>query len=174
MKKIKCFSQSLPKSLLSTIACLLLLSTSCSDNGIQGKWKCYDFLIEDTTGIPAVLIEEAVSSAQNTLLIFNADSSYQQDYIVEESELISEIGRYTIKEDHIFLNPEKIGVKELSDNAEIEYKSIANSDFLSDIARAKDYQFEWKEDQLTLKEFIYRGQSRNKTNKTSLLFERTK
>ncbi len=167
-------TMSFPKSLLYTIACLLLLSTSCSDKGIQGEWKCYDFLIEDTTGIPAILIEEAVSSAQNTILIFNADSSYQQDYIVEESELISEIGRYTVKENHIFLNPEKIGVKELSDNAEIEYKSIANSDFLSDIARAKDYQFEYLDNKLTLMEFIYRGQSRNKTNKTSMLFERTK
>lgn len=160
------------KTLLYSSILNLLVFTSCMEKGITGEWKCYDFIIADTTGIPSVLIEEAKKSAVNTVMIFNEDSTYQQDYIVEETELISEIGHYSIREDNIALNPEKIGVKELSSQEEIEYKSIANSDFLTAIAQHKKYRFKIEGEQLSLIDFIYGGLSRNKTNETTLKFQR--
>lgn len=159
------------KTLLYTFALAALTLTSCTDKGIFGEWRCNDFTIADTTGIPKTLVDNAVESAQGTVLIFHEDSTYQQDYIVEEQELISEIGHFTIQDNNLTLNPEKIGVKELSDNKAIEYNSIANSDFLTAIAKVSKYQIELKNDQLQLIDFIY-GPSRNKNNKTTLFFER--
>ncbi len=155
-------------------ATIFILSfASCSEESIQGEWKCYDFTIEDTTGIPSVLIEEAVKNAKSTTLIFQKDSTYRQDYIVENSEIFSETGHYSIHENRLVLNPEKIGFKEISDPSDIEYKSIANNDFFSDITKVSNYQFQMEKDQLKLTDYIY-GQSRNKTNKTTMSFSREK
>lgn len=159
------------KNLLYTIFFTFLLFTSCTDKSVIGEWECYDFTIADTTGIASSLIESAVESAKGTILIFHEDSTYQQDYMVEGSEIISERGHYSIHEDKLALIPEKIGTKEISDPTEIEYKSIANSDFLTDIANFANYQYKLEDEELQLIDYIY-GQSRNKTNQTILSFKR--
>lgn len=160
------------RDIAGIFALFILTFTACTEKGIQGTWQCYDFVIADTTGIPSILVEESVKSAKTTLFTFNEDSTYQQDYVMEGAELFSERGHYSIKENHLVISPEKIGIKELSDQGEIQYKSIANNDFLTEISQAKDYQYELKGNRLSLIDYIYNAQSRNKTNKTTMKFKR--
>ena len=75
------------------IAATMLLG-SCTDSSLFGEWKCYDFTIADTTGIPAELIKSGVESAKSTTLFLNEDSTYQEDYVVEDAEIISTLGKY--------------------------------------------------------------------------------
>ncbi len=147
---------------------------SCSESPFIGEWKCYDFVISDTTGIPGSVIEEGINSAKSTTLALFEDSTYREDYIVEETEVISTIGNFSIIGDSIYFQPERLGGKELTDTSAIEYESIANNERLSEISFAKSYQFEMKDSKLILKNLIYGGASRNKTNMTYMYYEKKK
>lgn len=151
---------------------MTMILGSCANDPLIGEWKCYDFKISDTTGIPQELILNGIESAKQTTLCFNKDSSYQEDYIVEETEVISTIGNFSIVGDSIYLIPVKMGGKELTDPSEISYRYIANDENLSLIAQAKAYQFEQNGTSLILKDMIYNAASRSRTNQTFLYFSK--
>lgn len=159
------------KSLAPISAAIIALGiSSCSESPLVGEWKCNDFVISDTAGIPSNVIEDGIISAKSTTLTINEDSTYQEDYIVEETEIISTIGAYSIKGDSIYFFPERLGGKELTDTSAIVYEFIANNERLSEIAFPKKYQLELKDSKLILMDMIYGGVSRNKTNKTYMYF----
>ena len=155
------------------IAASLLLG-SCTDSSLFGEWKCYDLTIADTTGIPAELIKSSVESAKSTILILNEDSTYQEDYVVEGAEIISTLGNYSITKDSILFSPVQMGGKEQTDTSAIEYRYIANDERLASISFPKQYRFELKDKKLILKELIYSGASRSKTNETTMSYEKVK
>ncbi|MBO7606844.1 MAG: hypothetical protein J6T28_04425 [Paludibacteraceae bacterium] len=155
------------------IAATMLLG-SCTDSSLFGEWKCYDFTIADTTGIPAELIKSGVESAKSTTLFLNEDSTYQEDYVVEDAEIISTLGNYSIIGDSICFSPVQMGGKELTDTSAIEYRYIANDERLASITFPKRYKYELKDNKLMLKEMIYSGASRSKTNETTMFYEKTR
>ncbi len=150
------------------------LLSSCEESTLIGEWKCYDFTIADTTGIPAELIKNGIESAKSTTLFLYKDSTYQEDYIVEDAEIISTLGNYSILGDSISFSPVQMGSKELTDTSAIEYRYIANDERLASITFPKQYKYELKEKKLLLKDLIYSGASRNKTNETTMFYEKTK
>lgn len=151
-----------------------LLLGSCTDSSLNGEWKCYDLTIADTTGIPAELIKSSVESAKSTILILNEDSTYQEDYVVEDDEIISTLGIYSVTKDSIFFSPVQIGGKELTDTSAIEYRYIANDERLASITFPKQYRFELKDKKLMFKELIYSGASRSKTNEKTMFYEKVR
>ena len=155
------------------IAATMLLG-SCTDSSLFGEWKCYDFVIADTTGIPAELIKSGIESAKSTTLFLNEDSTYQEDYVVEDAEIISTLGNYSIIGDSICFSPVQMGGRERMDTSAIEYRYIANDERLANITFPKRYKFELKDKKLLLKEMIYSGASRSKTNETTMFYEKTR
>lgn len=155
------------------IAATMLLG-SCTDSSLFGEWKCYDFVIADTTGIPAELIKSGIESAKSTTLFLNEDSTYQEDYIVEDTEIISTLGNYSIVGDSICFSPVQMGGKELTDTSAIEYRYIANDERLASITFPKRYRLELAGNQLKLLDLIYSGASRSKTNQTTMFYEKVK
>lgn len=155
------------------IAATMMLG-SCTDSSLFGEWKCYDFVIADTTGIPAALIKSGIESAKSTILSLNEDSTYQEDYVVEDAEIISTLGNFSIMGDSIYFSPVQMGGKELTDTSAIEYRYIANDERLANIIFPKRYRFELTNNQLKLLDLIYSGASRSKTNQTTMFYEKVK
>lgn len=155
------------------IAATMMLG-SCTDSSLFGEWKCYDFVIADTTGIPAALIKSGIESAKSTILSLNEDSTYQEDYVVEDAEIISTLGNFSIMGDSIYFSPVQMGGKELTDTSAIEYRYIANDERLANITFPKRYRFELANNQLKLLDLIYSGASRSKTNQTTMFYEKVK
>jgi len=155
------------------IAATMMLG-SCTDSSLFGEWKCYDLTIADTTGIPAELINSGIESAKSTTLFINEDSTYREDYIVEDAEIISTIGNYSIVGDSICFSPIQMGGKEMTDTSAIEYRYIANDERLASITFPKRYKLELADNKLKLLDLIYSGASRSKTNQTTMFYEKVK
>lgn len=155
------------------IAATMMLG-SCTDSSLFGEWKCYDLTIADTTGIPAELINSGIESAKSTTLFINEDSTYREDYIVEDAEIISTIGNYSIVGDSICFSPIQMGGKEMTDTSAIEYRYIANDERLASITFPKKYKLELADNKLKLLDLIYSGASRSKTNQTTMFYEKVK
>lgn len=155
------------------IAATMMLG-SCTDSFLFGEWKCYDLTIADTTGIPAELIKSGIESAKSTTLFINEDSTYREDYIVEDAEIISTIGNYSIMGDSILFSPVQMGGKEITDTSAIEYRYIANDERLASITFPKRYKLELADNKLKLLDLIYSGASRSKTNQTTMFYEKVK
>ncbi|MCR5498449.1 MAG: hypothetical protein K6F48_11490 [Paludibacteraceae bacterium] len=155
------------------IAATMMLG-SCTDSSLFGEWKCYDLTIADTTGIPAELINSGIESAKSTTLFINEDSTYREDYIVEDAEIISTIGNYSIVGDSICFSPIQMGGKEMTDTSAIEYRYIANDERLASITFPKKYKLELANNKLKLLDLIYSGASRSKTNQTTMFYEKVK